>query len=199
MDQRCKEILDFWFGHLESEDEYPGEKVHMWFSGTDEINSLIRERFSGDVDLAAAGSLEHWKKSPLECLALVILLDQFTRNMHSNARAFEHDAKALQTAEEAVDAGYDRKVFPLQRCFFYLPFEHSEELEVQEKSVGLFKRLVEEAPPAIELPLGVMLDYAVRHHQIIKRFGRFPHRNKMLGRKSTQEEIEFLKEPGSSF
>lgn len=198
-DKRSAEILDFWFGPLKSETDYPPDKARMWFSGTEEVNEMIRVRFAGDLEKASAGAYDHWRKTPRECLALILILDQFTRNLHDGPEAFAQDSLALALALEAVAKHYDEELYPLQRCFIYLPFEHSEDIEMQEKSVALFTRLAEKAPPAIEFPLAVMLDYAKKHHEIIKKFGRFPHRNAALGRKSTPQEIEFLKTPGSSF
>jgi len=198
-DKRSREILDFWFGNLKSETDYPPDKARMWFSGTDEVNELIRSRFSDDLEKASAGHYDHWRRTPDECLALILILDQFTRNLKSGAEAFAQDSKALALALEAVSKEFDSAFYPLQKCFFYMPLEHSEDIEMQRKSLTLFTRLAESAPPAIEFPLAVMMDYAKRHHGIIARFGRFPHRNTMLGRKSTPEETAFLKTPGASF
>lgn len=186
------EILDFWFGR-EGEEGY-GEFREAWFTKDPEFDREVRDRFEGAYEEAAAGRLEHWKDEARSCLALIILLDQFTRNMfRGEPKTYATDDKALEAARHAVEHAYDRELTPYGRLFVYLPFEHSEDLEDQRFSVELFRGL------AAEMGSEDLLDYAVRHLEIIERFGRFPHRNEILGRATTPEEAEFLRGPDSSF
>ena len=186
------EILDFWFGR-EGEEGY-GEFREAWFTKDPEFDRQVQDRFEGAYEEAAAGRLEHWKDEARSCLALIILLDQFTRNMfRGDPKTYATDDKALEAARHAVEHAYDRELTPYGRLFVYLPFEHSEDLEDQRFSVELFRGL------AAEMGSEDLLDYAVRHLEIIERFGRFPHRNEILGRATTPEEAEFLRGPDSSF
>lgn len=188
-------VLDFWFlpvgtpGHDRPRAE--------WFRKDDAFDDAIRQRFGALVDTALAGNLADWDDSAEGGLARILLLDQFTRNLfRSTARAFAGDAAALALATQLVSSGRDKNLPPIRRWFVFMPFEHSESLLDQERSVALFAGLRREAQePAFESAY----DYAERHRAIIERFGRFPHRNAALGRASTPEELEFLKQPGSSF
>ena len=186
------EILDFWFGR-EGEEGY-GEFREAWFTKDPEFDREVRDRFEGIYEEAAAGRLVNWKDEAQSCLALIILLDQFPRNMFRGApKTYATDDKALAAARHAVEHAYDRELSPYGRLFMYLPFEHSEDLEDQRFSVELFRRL------ATEMGSEDLLSYAVRHLEIIERCGRFPHRNEILGRATTPEEAEFLRGPDSSF
>ena len=185
-------VLAFWFGR-EGEEGY-GEFRDAWFSRDPDFDHEVRDRFEDIYEEAVAGELETWKEEARSCLALIVVLDQFPRNMfRGDARMYAADGLALTTARHAVERAYDRELSPLQRMFMYLPFEHSEDLEDQRFSVELFSMLAEETGSE------EILVYAVQHLRIIERFGRFPHRNEILGRRTTPEEAEFLKEPGSSF
>jgi len=178
-DPRAQGVLDFWFRGSESRKE--------WFQKDAAFDARIGTRFPALVALAVSGSLWHWRDSPRDCLALILLLDQFPRNMfRGTATAFSGDALALDAARHAIEAGHDRSMSEVERTFVYLPFEHSENLADQERALELFA-----GHPNHE--------WAVRHWEIIRRFGRFPHRNAVLGRQSTPAEIDFLKEAGSSF
>ena len=178
---RIEEILDFWFQELTPDD---------WFGGGDEVDDRIRERFLELHEALREHVPESWRTSARGMLAAVIALDQFPRNMYrGDARAFAADTVALGLARDGVTRGFDREMSDDERKFFYLPFEHSEDPAVQARSVELFASLENEDT----------LGYALRHKEIIDRFGRFPHRNEVLGRVSTPEEIDFLKEPDSSF
>ena len=187
-DPLALEVLRFWFG------DEPGTRDARWFEKNPRFDDEIRGRFLALHEQAAAGALESWKEVPRECLALVVVLDQFARNMfRDDARAFATDAPALEAAKHALALGYDRSMTPTERMFLYLPYEHSESLADQLTCCELMARL---------LPYPETADvyrYALAHRAIIERFGRFPHRNAALGRESTPGEIEFLKEPGSSF
>jgi uncharacterized protein (DUF924 family) len=185
-------ILDFWFGTPDAP-EY-GRERKEWFVKDPAFDERIRSLFLPHYRQAAAGELENWQEQPLSCLALIITLDQFPRNLfRGTSSAFASDRLALQYAEQAVERGFDRSLLPVQRWFIYLPFEHSEDIEVQRKSLQLWETLRDD--PGSAGPI----DYARRHYEVIARFGRFPHRNAILGRKSTPDEEEFLRQPGSSF
>ncbi len=185
-------MLDFWFGAPASAAR--GRPRKVWFEKSDAFDGEIRVRFSENWERAARGELECWQDTPLAALALTVVLDQFPRNMfRGTAQAFASDALALETAQRMVADGFDRLLRPLERVFAYLPFEHAEDIDAQRRALELFERL----DPG--LPGSSYLDYARRHHEIVARFGRFPHRNALLGRASTPEEVEFLKQPGSGF
>ncbi len=178
-----QEILHFWF------DETPPA---LWFQKNDDFDNQIRDRFSSAYKLATEGLCDSWRDTAEGCLALCIVLDQFPRNMFRGLpAAFATDAKALGIAKFAVARGFDQTLSVTRRRFLYLPFEHSEELSDQEHALTLFKSTQEDDP------LGY--DYAVRHHEVISRYGRFPHRNAILGRKNTPEEDEYLAQPGAGF
>ena len=189
---RVEEILDFWFGSPKSVDY--GKERSFWFTKNPEFDRELSARFLLDYEQAARGELDYLQDSPLGCLTLVLLLDQFGRNMfRGTPKSFATDAKALSVAKSAVDQGCDRALLPVQRWFIYLPFEHSENLADQERCVELFATLSNHPESANTI------EYALRHKAVIERFGRFPHRNKILGRVNTTAETEFLKQPGSSF
>lgn len=184
------DVLLFWFGGANER----GKPHKHWFEKSAAFDGDLRERFLGLYEQAAAGRLTSLKDDRLDCLALIIVLDQFPRNMfRGTPRAFATDALALEAARHAVDRGFDREMRAVERMFAYLPFEHSESLADQERACELTQALdaFEETRDAHR--------YAVLHRDIILRFGRFPHRNAILGRESTPEETEFLKGPGSSF
>jgi uncharacterized protein (DUF924 family) len=158
------------------------------------FDAEILTRFIAVYREAVAGALDEWRDGPLGCLAYVILLDQFPRHMFRDTeKAFTSDFLALTAARGAVAQGFDRAVPPLARAFFYMPFEHSEELPNQDECVRLLEQWHEESE------LARFADFARRHRAVIARFGRFPHRNALLGRQSTTEEVAFLREPGSAF
>ena len=189
----ARAVLDFWF----LPPDHPGHGAYRaeWFRKDDAFDAAIRERFGADVEAALNGVPG---EEPDEAqLARILLLDQFTRNIfRGTPRAFAGDAKALQLAAALVADGRDKSLSPWQRWFAYLPFEHSEDRLDQERSVALFAGLRREMQHEA---CDSAYDYAVKHRQVIARFGRFPHRNAILGRESTTEEIEFLSQPGSSF
>jgi uncharacterized protein (DUF924 family) len=188
---KAEEVLDFWFGR-EGEPGY-GEFREAWFRKDPEFDRTVRERFQDLHEAAARGDLDAWRDDAHSCLALVILLDQFPRNMfRGDPRSYATDRKAQVIAEYAVDRALDRELPAFQRMFIYMPFMHSEDLEHQRRSVELFRVLGGDED-------GDSSHYAVRHMEIIERFGRFPHRNEVLGRRTTPEEAEFLTQPGSSF
>ena len=189
-----QEVLDFWFGEPGSLDA--GKPRREWFVKQDAFDAIVRGRFGATIEQALAGGLREWDdEGPQGALARILVLDQFTRNAHRDTpTAFAGDALALAAARRLVDSGADRQLPPLQRAFAYMPFEHAEDAYMQERAVELFGVLAAEHPGFDE-----MLDYAHRHRGVIARFGRFPHRNAILGRASTPEETEFLRQPGSRF
>lgn len=187
------DILDFWFGKPDSE-EY-GRPRQCWFEKNPAFDEEIRRRFLPLLEAAAAGQRDDWASRPESLLALIVLLDQFPRNLFRDTpRAFATDGMALALAQQAVAEGFDVRLRPLQKVFVYLPFEHSEEIAMQDRSVALFTALAGNGEE-----FASYLDYAERHREVIRRFGRFPHRNAILGRASTPEEIEYLARPGAGF
>ncbi|HTH60967.1 MAG TPA: DUF924 family protein [Paraburkholderia sp.] len=193
MDPRARALLDFWFGAPDSPDY--GRTRKVWFRKDAAFDALLRERFGMLIDAAMAGELDAWTETPCGALALVIVLDQFPRNCHrGSTRAFAGDDKALALARQLVATGADRRLpTPVHRVFAYLPFEHAESSDAQRESLRLFGELAHE-PDYAEY-----YDYALRHAKVIERFGRFPHRNAVLSRESTDAELAFLREPGSRF
>ena len=184
-----EEVLEFWFRR-----EGYREFREVWFTKDPEYDREIRDRFESVYEKAAVGELESWKNEARSCLALILVLDQFSRNIfRGDARMYAADEMALAAVRHAVEHAYDRELSPYERLFLYLPFEHSEDLEDQRRSVELFRGL------AAEMGSEDLLAYAVRHEEIIERFGRFPHRNEILGRATSPEEAEFLEGPDSSF
>ena len=176
-------VIDFWFG------PGPEEPREIWFKRDAAFDAEIRTRFGAMHGRAVSGGFDAMAETARGCLALVIVLDQFSRNLYrDDARAFAVDEPALALARTAIDVGFDLELTPLRRHFLYLPFQHSESLEDQRRSVALFETLDDRS-----------LEFAVRHFEIIERFGRFPHRNAMLGLATTEAEAVFLTEPNSSF
>ena len=185
-----QEVLDFWFGPLETR----GKPRREWFAKDPAFDAAIRERFGALHARAARRELEAWRAAPEPTLALVIVLDQFSRNLHrDDARAYAQDEHARDCAREALLREDDLGMLPVERQFLYLPFEHSEDLADQERAVELFGSL-----EAFAETRG-LVEWAEKHRTVIARFGRFPHRNAALGRASTPAEIEFLSRPGSGF
>ena len=194
-------IREYWFGSgLDDAAVIAAERAPLWWSKNREVDNEIRQRFESYVIKAGSRELDHWASNPQDRLALILLTDQFPRSIYRNsAKAFAFDSQALSLSRDGIDAGFDLILRPLERMFFYLPLEHSESLEDQERSVNLFKKLAGEAGPDQKPTFAEYFDFAVRHRDIISRFGRFPHRNELLGRISTPEELSFLQQPGSTF
>lgn len=179
-----REVHGFWFS----------QPVERWFRKDENFDRQIREKFGGWLEHFEAEEFDSWRQEPKSALALVILLDQFPRNAYrGTARSFAFDSMALDAAREALEKGFDADLPASEAGFLVLPFEHSEDITDQKESVRLARDLMERGAGK------ELYDYAVRHHDIIERFGRFPHRNEILGRVSTPEELEFLKQPGSRF
>lgn len=189
----AQSILDFWF--LPADTAGYGLPRSIWFTKDPNFDEQIRAQFGNWVEQALAGALTEWEAAPHTALALILLLDQFTRNIYRNTpRAFAGDSRALLLAQNMVEAGMDRTLLTVQRSFVYLPFEHAEDSTMQARSVALFKRLQQETGAHM-----MDFDYALQHQKIIARFQRFPHRNAIFGRISTPEEQAFLAQPNSGF
>ncbi|MGH7038526.1 MAG: DUF924 family protein [Stellaceae bacterium] len=185
--ERARALLDFWFAP--EGDPAREKRRQLWFKSTPEFDALVRENFLADHELAATGALAAWETEPESALALVLLLDQVPRNIfRGTPRAYATDPQARAVADRAMARGFDQKVPPVWRSFFYLPLHHSENLADQHRALVLFEAL----PRDLDFPDD--LRYTRRYNEIIARFGRFPHRNAILGRTSTKEEIAFLAE-----
>lgn len=184
----AQDVLDFWFLPKDHPDH--GKTRKEWFVKNDAFDEQIRTRFGALIDSAIDGGLRDW-----DPLARIVLLDQFTRNAYRGSpKAFAGDPLALAASKLLVDSGAHLALAPIQRWFVYMPFEHSEEPAMQDRSVALFTELAKAGPG-----FDSALDYALRHRVVIQRFGRFPHRNPILGRASTPEEVAYLAQPGSGF
>jgi uncharacterized protein (DUF924 family) len=189
---RAGEVLDFWFGR-EGDPEY-GQFRNEWFRKDPDFDARVTARFADLYEEAAVGNLDGWRDDAASCLALVIVLDQFPRNMfRGDGRTHAEDERALGASKYAVEHALDRELPAFQRMFLYMPFMHSENTDDQRRSVELFERL------AGEVGAPDVVSYAVAHRDIVEQFGRFPHRNEILGRETTPEEAVFLTKEGSSF
>lgn len=187
----AQDVLNFWFSELRRD---------QWFRGGDAVDEMIRTRFSDLLEEIHQGKHDSWAQTPSGRLALVLVLDQFPRNIYrGTARSFSYDEKALGLVLEGLELRVDETLGPDERAFFYLPLEHSERMDIQDQSLERYSSLVLSAPVAEREPLRFYLDYAWQHYVIIKKFGRYPHRNDILGRQASPDEVEFMKGPGSSF
>ncbi len=195
----ARDVLDFWFGPSVRPDAVPTTEG-LWWKKSDRTDAEIQTRFKTALSVAQEGGYIEWEREPKSCLALIILLDQFSRNAYrGRPEAFQQDARAVRLCLEGLDRGWDSGFSPFERVFFYMPLEHSEDIEIQERCVRTFQKLAEEVPESLrEMFLGYV-GYAERHRDIVQQFGRFPHRNEILKRPSTDEELAFLKTPNSSF
>lgn len=194
------DIITFWFGSNADDAATARAQARLWWSKNPAADTEIGSRFAAVVHAAAFGRHDDWAATPQGRLALIILFDQFPRNMHrGSARAFAYDGLARRLALEGMAAGADRQLRPIERVFCYLPLEHSEDLSHQDQCVALYQALAAGVAPELRSTFTGYVDFAERHRAIIRRFGRFPHRNAALGRVSTAEETEFLRQPGSSF
>lgn len=196
-----QEILSFWFDSLDAPDStIAGRQAELWWGKSSETDSEIQRRFGDLPEQVEVGALDEWRKSPEGWLALILVVDQFTRNVFRDTpRAFAFDEVARQLCIDGIEAGQDAHLRLIQRVFFYLPLEHSENADHQTWCVDLMRGLVRQAPEDQRAVFENFVGYAEAHKRIIDRFGRFPHRNEILGRASSAEELEFLKQPGSSF
>ena len=192
MAHQIEAILEFWFGEIR-DGFTTTDRSQLWWMGSPEQDQLIRQQFGYLTEAALEGELDPWADVPRGRLALIILLDQFTRNIYrGSAKAFAGDSRALKLTKEGIELGQDRKLAYAERVFFYMPLEHAEDLDAQERCIRQFQKLVSEVPDDRQEAAQGNLDFAHQHRNVIARFGRFPHRNEALGRSSTEEEQEFL-------
>lgn len=190
-------ILDFWFG---SDPDKPLARVSTWFKKDSAFDEEIRQHFRPHIEAAGRGLYDNWRDTPTGSLAFIILTDQFPRNVYRGTpRAFAFDELALSTSLDGQSKGFDEQLGPIRRWFFYMPMEHTEDLAIQNRCVGRFRELAEDAPAKLEDTLQGALDCAIKHRDVIEEFERFPHRNEVLGRKSTPKEAEYLSQPNAGF
>lgn len=193
-------LLEWWFGSSGSAQETVAAKGTLWFGKRDSQDLEARTRFGGWVEQALAGNLTEWAQRPEGWLALVLLLDQLPRMIYRDSpKSFSGDLRAQALVAQGIAADFDRQLRPIQRVFIYLVFEHCENLAVQNEGVSRYIDLLAQLPEADRALFADYLDFAEKHQKVIARFGRFPHRNAVLGRESTVEELAFLSEPGSRF
>lgn len=192
MTESIEEVLNFWFGPID-DGFTTSDRSGLWWLGKTENDRLITELFGHRVHQALRGELDLWAETPRGRLALIVLLDQFTRTIFRGSEdAFSGDNLALSLCREGMAAGHDQALEFVERTFFYMPLEHSEQLDIQEVSVDCFEQMLLEVAGVHKIQVENWLDFAHQHYDQIKRFGRFPHRNEVLGRSSTPEELAFL-------
>lgn len=200
MSRRIDAILEFWFGDALNSPKALARQAPRWFTADESFDQLVRDRFNDDVAAAMQGELDAWPSTANGRLALVILLDQFTRNIHRGApAAFAGDEQALRLCMDGIVRGHDVELHPVACGFLYMPMQHSEDIAVQERSVEHYASLLQRTPPAYRKSIEMNLDFARQHRDLIRRFGRFPHRNEVLGRAATPEEKEYLEGGGERF
>ena len=200
--QRSQEVLTYWFGTATAvrDGKIPEDRFSFWFDGDEETDKEIRNRFGDDLVRASKGLYDDWQHSPQGRLALILLFDQFSRSIYRGTpEAFAYDERALTYALDGIDGDHDCGVSPMARAFYYLPLEHTEELGHQQRCVELFRELVDEAPQDQRPLFEDFVTYAEQHRDTIERFGRFPHRNAILGRQSTPEEQAYLDGGGATY
>ena len=194
------EVLDFWFADSLTNSDTLAERRAIWFMGGSDVDQLITEMFGTLPDVALAGELQHWTTDTRNALALVLVLDQFPRNIYRNtARAYHYDSAGLDLAVKIIDQSLNLDLHPIEQSFLFLPLQHSEALDDQTRAVQLYETLTTQSSGAYREGAKNSLNYAKRHCDIIRRFGRFPHRNAILGRDSTEAEIDFLAAGGDTF
>ena len=199
-DVTAQEVIAFWFDEATTDPGIAEARGKFWYGSSSVIDQQIIERFQSVHEQAAAGSLSAWETHPAGALALVIVLDQFSRNMYrGTARAFAADKLAREIAARAIDKGMDKSLHLLYRIFLYHPLHHAENLQQQDLVVQLYRELKAEAPPEWQNLIEGFLKFAVEHREVVARFGRFPHRNRILGRSSTAEERQYLEAGASSY
>lgn len=198
-DPDASAVLEFWFGDI-GDPENVKRRGQLWFASSRGQDREIRERFGVLHGRAQRGGLDDWTAEPKPALALIVLLDQFTRNLYrGTGSAFTNDARSLAIARGAIERGFERALHTVERAFLYMPFQHSEDRDDQDRSVRLFRTLVEESPAPFKPFAGRAYEHALLHRELIERFGRFSHRNALLGRRSTQAEQRYLEKGGHRF
>jgi uncharacterized protein (DUF924 family) len=193
-------IISYWFGDIADDAECAAKQAALWWQKSEKTDCDIAARFGESLEIATQGGLDDWRGEPRSLLALIILLDQFSRNIfRGTRRAFEQDAQAFDLCRIGIDAGTDRDLRPIERVFCYLPLEHAESIEAQDQCVSLYEQLRDVVEEAHRTTFEGYVDYANKHREVIEKFGRFPHRNTILGRDSSPEELEYLAQPGAGF
>ena len=196
----AEDVLDFWFADAAGGPQALERRNRVWFRGGAAFDRECTERFTATLEAAARGELDHWMESPRRRLALIILLDQFSRNIYrGTAAAFQQDDQALAACRQGIEEGHDRHLAPFERSFFYMPLEHAEDREVQALSVRLAEALANESPAQWREHLQANAGYARQHRDIVEEFGRFPHRNSLLGRDSSPAEEVYLADDAPRF
>jgi uncharacterized protein (DUF924 family) len=193
-------VLAFWFGAPGSATDIAARQSRLWFGKSAAADAQVVAHFAETLIAAGKGALDHWQRDPRHCLALIVVLDQFPHHIHRNhGLSFACDAQSLALTLAMMQRGDDAHVAPIERIFVYLPLEHAESLAMQDWSVAQVEKLAAEASPDARDLFAGFVDYARKHREVVARFGRFPHRNALLGRPSTPDEIAFLQQPGSRF
>lgn len=200
MNETIEKILDYWFGGFPDPYSADPTRFKMWFEESHKYDQEIFIKFGAVYQRAVEGELEHWLDMPRGRLAVIILLDQFSRHIHRGyADAFAQGEKAQTICLEGIGAGDDFNLHPIERSFFYLPLEHAEDIEKQRYSVQAYNQLLSDVPESHQQPYREMLEYAMKHHYMIEIFGRFPELNEILGRESTEKELRFIEEEEFEF
>lgn len=200
MSNDLEAIINFWLGDVSAPSEALKRRGKVWFSADAELDREIASRFGGLIEHGIDDVVERWDGTPRGRLALIILLDQFPRNIYRGTKkAFAFDTRSLELSQGGIDAGMDQLLEPLERMFFYMPFQHAENPEIQRRAVALFEALARSSPEDQREFFQYSLGFAREHQALIARFGRFPHRNRLLGRESSAEEIAYLEDGGKTF
>jgi len=198
--RKQSDILDFWFADVNDTLDNLDSCITLWWGKNDNNDQHIRDEFSENIEKAKNGEYDTWLATPNGRLALIILLDQFSRNIFRNdPKAYQQDAQALQLALDGIKKGEDKKLKPFERAFMYMPLEHAEDIDMQNQCVALFTNLRDEVDSSLTIYFQDFIKYAEQHRDIVEEFGHFPHRNKILSRATSEKEAAFLEQPGSSF
>lgn len=203
MNAQARQVLEFWFGEADrhaDQEAYLQERQQFWFRKSADTDATIRDRFGDLLAIACHGGLTEWEQTAQERLALILILDQFSRNVYRDTpAAFTQDARALRLSLDALDSGMMMQVNSLWQMFYLMPLEHAEDLAVQNRCVKAFEALADAVPEQEKAMFRNFASYAVAHQDVIAEFGRFPHRNVILGRESTATEKAYLAKPGAGF
>ncbi len=200
MSEDYETIIEFWLGDVAAPAAELERRGRIWFSADSELDKEIKKRFGGLIERRSDGVVAGWRATPRGRLGLIILLDQFSRNIHRGTeKAFAFDQEALELSRSGIDAGMDQGLEALERMYFYMPFQHAENREIQECSVVLFETLARSSPAHQRSFFELSLKHAREHQNLIARFGRFPHRNRVLGRESTAGERAYLEGGGKTY
>ena len=200
MSSEIDKIIDFWFGDKTDDPEVLKHRYKLWFSSDPVFDAVIKKQFAADHALAARHALDQWTITPRGSLALIIILDQFSRNIYRGQdKAFACDDTALQFALNGIERKQDRDLDPIERSFFYMPMQHAEDLDMQRLGETQYRMLLHEGSAGFKRQMKNNLDWMIEHRRIIEQFGRFPHRNAILGRESSPQETQYLSRGGKRF